>query len=396
MKWGRIAVIGVLVLAAAGGLWWAFAPQPLAVDMVEVARGDLLITVDEEGLAKVRDVYQISAPVGGDLLRIPVKVGDAVAAGAVVATIMPQESALLDPRSRAEAEAAVRAAEDAVLSARSDLTIARSEQDYWQTEVTRKEQLLAKGVATLQAVEQAGLELTRRRSLVANAEAAVEMRQHQLEQAGARLAQSDPAAPAGNARRDVLAPVAGEVLSITNQSGRSVMAGTPLMEIGQPDDLEIVVDLLSADAVRIEEGAPAAISGWGGPQELAARVRRIEPTGFTKVSALGVEEQRVLVHLDLLDPPEKRPRLGHLYRVFVRIEAQRVEDAVLVPTSALFRTDNEWSTFVVANGTARLRQIGIGARNADMAEVVGGIEAGASVVVHPSDQLADGSLVKPR
>lgn len=396
MRWGRIAVTGVLVLAAAGGLWWAFAPQPVAVDMVRVERGDLLITIDEEGLARVRDVYQIFAPVSGELLRIPVKVGDPVEAGAVVATIVPQESGLLDPRSRAEAEAAVRAAEDAVLSAQSDLTIARSEQDYWQTEAERKELLLEKGFTTLQAVQQARLELARRTSLIANAEATLEMRQHQLEQAQARLAQSSPDTPVGDARRDVRAPAAGQVLRIDNESARSLPAGTPLMEIGRPDDLEIVVDLLSADAVRIEVGAPATISGWGGDQELKARISRIEPTGFTKVSALGVEEQRVPVRLDLLDPPENRPRLGHLYRVFVRIEAHRVADAVLVPTSALFRTDNEWSAFVVEEGKGRLRQISIGARNADMAEVLEGVEAGASVIVHPSDQITDGSAVKPR
>jgi len=396
MKWGRIAVAGVVVLAAAGGLWWAFSPQPMAVDMATAERGDLLITIDEEGLARVQDVYEISAPVGGELMRIPVKVGDPVEAGAVVATIMPQESGLLDPRSRAEAEASLRAAEDAVQSAQSDLLIARSEQDYWQTEAERKEQLLEKGFTTLQLVQQARLELARRASLIANAEAALEMRQHQLEAAQARLAQATPGTTGDEARRDVLAPAAGEVLGIVNESGRSIMAGTPLMQIGHPEDLEIVVDLLSADAVRIDAGAPATVSGWGGERDLQARVSRIEPTGFTKVSALGVEEQRVLVHLDLLDPPETRPRLGHLYRVFVRIEAQRVADALLVPTSALFRTDNRWSAFVVEEGKARLRQIDIGARNAEVAEVLEGIAAGAMVIVHPSDQIVEGSLVKPR
>ena len=396
MKWGRFAATGIVVLAAAGGLWWAFSPQPLAVDMVQVQTGDLLITIDEEGLAKVRDVYEITAPISGELLRIPVKVGDPVVAGAVVATILPMESALLDPRSRAEAEAAVRAAEDAVLSAQSDLTMAQSEKGYWQTEVERKERLLEKGITTLQVVEQVRLELLRRNALVTNAEAALEMRQHQLEQAEARLGQSGPATTTGDMRRDVLAPAPGEVLRIDNDSGRSVATGTPLMQIGHPDHLEIVVDLLSADAVRIDVGAPATVSGWGGDRELTAKVSRIEPTGFTKVSALGVEEQRVLVHLDLLDPIENRPRLGHLYRVFVRVEAQRVADAVLVPTSALFRTDNEWSAFVIEGGTARLRPLRIGARNADLAEVLEGVEVGMSVIVHPNDQLVDGTLVKPR
>lgn len=394
MRWGRIAVSAAFVAAIAGGLWWAFSPQPMAVDIAPVARGELRITIDEEGLARVRDVYQVFAPVSGALLRIPVRVGDTVAEGAVVATIVPQESGLLDPRSRAEAEAAVRAAEAGVMSARSELDIALSERDYWRTEAERRERLLERGITTLQAVQQARLELSRRDSLIATAEAALEMRSHQLEQAQARLV--DPVAAANGEAREILAPVAGEVLGIDNESARSVMAGTPLLAIGKADDLEVVVDLLSADAVRIEVGAPAEISGWGGDATLAARVSRIEPTGFTKVSALGVEEQRVLVHLDLLDPPENRQRLGHLYRVFVQIEAQRVADAVLVPTSALFRVDNAWSVFAVEDGAARLRQVGIGARNASMAAVVAGLDAGAAVIVHPSDQIADGSLVRPR
>jgi len=396
MKWGRIAIFGAVALAAAGGLWWAFAPQPIAVDIVPVETGDLLITIDDEGLAKIRDVYEISTPVGGELLRIPVEVGDTVSAGTVVATIVPQQSALLDPRSRAEAEAAVRAGEDAVLSAQSERTIAQSELGYWQTEVTRKERLLEKGIATLQTVQQARLELARRESLIANAQAGLEMRQHQLEQAEARLNEANPEVAGAGVQRDVLAPAAGQVLRIANESGRSLPVGTPLMEIGRSDDLEIVVDVLSSDAVRISVGAPATVGGWGGDQELEARVARIEPTGFTKVSALGVEEQRVVVHLDLLDPPENRPRLGHLYRVFVRIEAQRVASAVLVPTSALFRTDNAWSTFIVEDGKAVLTQVETGARNAEMAEILEGVQSGMSVIVHPNDLLADGSLVRPR
>ena len=221
------------------------------------------------------------------------------------------------------------------------------------------------------------------------------MRLNLLQQAVAGLLKSAPSTTV-DTRRDVLAPAPGEVLRIDNDSGRSVVAGTPLLQIGQPDDLEIVVDLLSADAVRIMVGAPAIVSGWGGEQELKARVARIEPTGFTKVSALGVEEQRVPVHLDLLDPVESRPRLGHLYRVFVRIEAQRVADAVLVPTAALFRTDNEWSAFVVEDGKALLRPVKVGARTSDMAEAVEGVNVGASVIVHPNDQLVDGAPVKPR
>ena len=394
MKWGRTAVAAGFVAALAGGLWWAFSPQPMAVDIALVEAGELRISIDEEGLARVRDVYQVFAPVSGELLRLPVRVGDAVKPGAVVATIVPQESGLLDPRSRAEAEAAARAAEDSVLAAQSELNLATSERAYWQTELARKERLLERGITTLQAVQQARLEVSRRESLIASGQAALEMRTHQLEQAQARLV--DPVAAADGEVREILAPVAGAVLGIDNESARSVVAGAPLLQIGQPDDLEIVVDLLSADAVRIAPGAPATITGWGGPGQLAARVRRIEPTGFTRVSALGVEEQRVPVQLDLLDPPAARPRLGHLYRVFVSIEAQRVELAVLTPPAALCRADNRWSTFGGEAGKAVLRPLAIGARTADLAEVVDGVAAGAHVVVHPSDRLVDGTPVVPR
>lgn len=396
MRWGRVAVIGIAAVAAAAALWWAFQPQPLAVDSAPVVTGNLVVTVDEEGLARIRNVYEISTPVYGELLRLPVEVGDAVEAGETIATILPQESELLDPRSRAEAEAVVRAAEDAVLSGESDLRLAQSELEYWQTEAARKERLLERGIATLQAVQQARLELARRESLSANAEAGLEMRRHQLEQAEARLDVFDPARAADGVRREVLAPADGRVLRIHNESGRNLAAGTPIMEIGQPDDLKIVVDLLSADAIRISVGAPATVSGWGEDRELRAQVSRIEPIGFTKVSALGVEEQRVLVHLDLLDPPEDRARLGHLYRVFVRIESQRVSGATLLPTAALFRAGDAWSVFAVEEGRAQRRTIEIGARTAETVEVVDGIAAGASVIIHPSDLLADGSAVKPR
>jgi HlyD family secretion protein len=396
MKWGRAIVLGIAVAAVAAGLWWAFLPQPIAVDTATVGTGDMVVTVDEVGLARIRDVYEVSAPVAGELLRLPVAVGDTISADAVVATIVPQESALLDLRARAEAEAALRAAGDAVVAAQSDLALAQSERDYWQEELRRKESMEDRGIGTLQAVQQARLELSRREAMITSATALLGMRRHQLQQAEARLNGPALLGAGSGGRRDVLAPAAGQVLQVSNQSGRSVAAGAPIMEIGGPEDLKIVVDLLSTDAVRSDVGPPPTVSGWGGESELKAQVARIEPTGFTKVSALGVEEQRVPVHLDLLDPPEERPRLGHLYRVFVQIEVLRVPSAVLVPTSALFRTGNAWSVFLVEDGRARLQPIRLGARNAQVSEVLEGVQPGVSVILHPSDLLADGSMVESR
>lgn len=395
MKWGRIAVIGVVAVAAVAGIWWAFTPKPLVVETAAVTTGDLVISVDDEGIAKMRNVVEVSMPVGGELLRLPVRVGDKVVAGEVVATIEPMESALLDSVSRAEAEAAVRAAEDAVLAAQSEFDMAKSEQAYWQAEAARKESLLEKGVTTAQALQQVQLELTRRLALVTSSEAALDMRKHQLEQAEARLV-SNGRPEAIPRRRDVKAAMAGEILTIANESGRSLPAGTPLMEIGEPGALEVVVDLLSADAVRIKVGAAASISGWGGAEVLKARVERIEPTGFTKVSALGVEEQRVPVHLELLDPPSSRPGLGHRYRVFAEIEAQHLSGVTLVPAAALFRVDNAWSVFVIDGDKAAQRAVTIGGRTAEWAEVTEGLAAGDTVIVHPNDQIADGTLVQAR
>ncbi|MBK8085303.1 MAG: HlyD family efflux transporter periplasmic adaptor subunit [Devosia sp.] len=263
MTWGRIAIIGIVAVAAVAGLWWAFTPRPLSVETATVGTGDLVITVEDEGLARMRNVARLSMPVGGELLRLPVKVGDQVAAGEVVASILPVESALLDPVSRAEATSAVGAAEEAVLAAQSEYNMAESELAYWRGEAARKESLLEKGVTTAQALQQVQLELTRREALQVSARAALAMRKHQLEQAEARLASNGTKVQLAS-RRDVMAPMAGQVLSIANENGRSLPAGTPLMEIGEPGALEVVVDLLSADAVRIKEGAMAAISGWGG------------------------------------------------------------------------------------------------------------------------------------
>lgn len=398
MGWRRIAMIAAIVLAIGAGFWWSFAPQPAAVDLAAAERGTLIVTIDDEGVVQIRDTYQISMPIGGDVQRIPLHVGDRVEAGMVVASIVPQLSGFLDERSRAEAEAAVRTAEASVMSAQTDVSGAESEFAYWQSEWDRTQRLLDRGLTTLQAAEQTRLQLDRAEVAIESAKTLLELRQRQLEQAEARLIEPDSAERLDR-RFDLEAPASGHVLEVANESARSLPSGAPLLTIGDPNNLEVVVDLLSEDAVRIKAtggGAPAWIDAWGGDTELVAQVRQIEPMGFTKVSALGVEEQRVRVHLDILSDPAEWENLGHLYRVFVRIQAERIDDAVLAPTAALFRDGEDWALYAVVDGTAELRRIEIGARDARFAEVISGIGEGDKVILHPTDTIEDGKLVIDR
>ncbi|HEY8593965.1 MAG TPA: HlyD family efflux transporter periplasmic adaptor subunit [Devosiaceae bacterium] len=395
MKLRNIAAIVVLGAAAAAALWWAFSPRPVAVDLARIARGTLVVTVDEEGVARIRETYVISTPMAGDVQRIPLKVGDRVTRDMVVATVAPARSAFLDERSRAEAEAAVRTAEAAVVSARTDIAGAKAEQSFWQGELNRTEQLLQRGFTTQKLADQVQFELQRRNVNLATAEAMLDLRERELDQARARLLEPD-ALEQRSERFDVRSPASGEVLQVDNEGTRTLAAGVPLMTIGDPSNLEVVVDLLSADAVRVRTGAPASIERWGGDPVLVAQVARIEPIGFTKVSALGVEEQRVRVHLDILSAPQVWKGLGHNYRVFARIEVTKVPDALLVPNAALFRDGNNWAVLVASDGVAHLRDIVLGARDASHAEVTKGLSEGEAVILHPNDQLTEGSLVAER
>jgi len=255
--------------------------------------------------------------------------------------------------------------------------------------------LLERGLATEQADEQAKFQLERREVALSNAEAALELRQRQLDQSKARLVEPN-GSDARSIRYEMHSPVAGQVLEIANESTRSLPAGAHLLTIGDPRNLEVVVDLLSTDVVRIVAGAPATLTGWGKDLELTASVRRIEPIGFTKISALGIEEQRVRVHLDILSEPDLWYSLGHLYRVFVRIQTQKVDDATLIPTAALFREKDEWAAFVEEDGFAKLRTVTLAARDSGFAEVLGGIEVGDKVILHPNDAIVDGGLVIDR
>lgn len=388
------ALVALLALAA---LVYAFLPQPVSVDIAAVSRGPLEVTISGEGKTRVKEVYVVSAPVAGRTLRLQVHAGDSVVAGQTeLAVMQPAEPQFLDLRTRAEAEARVQAAEAAKTLAEARLERARAELEFARADLRRAETLAAKDTISRRELERAQLNVRTRSAEVATETAAVTQAAYELETARAALLQPGEAgAPAGCCVR-VVAPTGGTVLRVLAESEAVVAAGTPLLEIGDPQDLEIVVDLLSTDAVQVRPGATVVIEHWGGPDALHGRVRLVEPFGFTKVSALGIEEQRVNVVIDLVDPPAARRELGHGFRVEVRIVVWEAPDVLQVPVSALFRAGDRWAVFAVAEGRAGLRPVTLGRRNDLTAEVVEGLAAGDGVILHPTDKVADGVRVVGR
>ena len=389
-------IIGGVAVAIIGFLMW---PEAVPVDTATVARTDLAVTVSGEGETRVRDMYMVSAPIMGRVLRIDSHVGDPVIAGeTVVARIEPTDPVFLDSRSRSQAQATVRAAEAAKRLAEAAVTRAQAELEFVRSELDRAETLAARDTISQRALERAQIDARTSHAVLAETQAALRVRAYKLENARAMLIVPSGQGPGGNGECCVLlrAPVSGNVMQILHESEGVVAAGTLLAEIGNPEDLEIVVDLLSQDAVRVREGAPAAIEEWGGEPSLNALVQRVEPFAFTKVSALGIEEQRVNVILELVDPPDMWRALGHGYRVEAQIELWRDVSTLAVPVSALFRTNGEWTVFVIEDDRALRRPVDIGRRNALAAQVLSGLEAGEIVVLHPGDRVRDGVKIVDR
>ncbi|MGI9382530.1 MAG: efflux RND transporter periplasmic adaptor subunit [Methyloligellaceae bacterium] len=386
-------LLAAFVLLAVAGFVYALLPKPVLVDVAEIGRGPLEVTVDEEGETRIREVYVVSAPIGGKVQRSPREVGDVVEKDKTVAAVIrPGDPAFLNVRRRRELQAAVAAAEAAVSFASSKIRQARSELQFAESDLKRARPLAERGTVSQRTLEKAELDVQVRRSALVQANADLELRRRELESARARLIgpeQPGIAESDGDCCVRVRAPVSGRVLKIQRESQQVVQAGEPLLEIGDPHDLEVIVDLLSTDAVKIKTGADARIEAWGGPQDLRARVRRIDPAGFTKVSALGIEEQRVNTILDIVDPPENWVTLGHDFRVFVRITVWRSEKTLRVPLGALFRKGSDWAVFKVEDGRAKVTRVKIGHRNAEMAEVQNGLAAGDLVILHPSDRVSD-------
>lgn len=388
------ALAGILALAAA--LAWAFWPEPVPVDLVTIVRAPMEVTVSAEGVTHIRDIYEVTAPMAGTVSRAPVQVGDAVTAGAtVVASIRPLEPSFLDARARAQAEAAVDEAQASLQLARAKLAQALTDESHADSEYTRAQALADRGTIPLQMLEDADTTRKTARAAVDAAQSAVELQQATLGRMQAQLVGPETAGspPARSCCVDIRAPATGTVLSLANSSARPVQAGESLMTIGSLDDLEVVVDLLSSDAVKVPPDAPAHIERWGGPQPIAGKVRQIEPAAFTKVSALGIEEQRVRLRLDILTPMAQRPGLGDNYRVFARIVIWSGRDVLQVPIGALFHSGDSWSVFQDRNGRAVLTPVQIGHQNDLAAEVVSGLIEGDRVVAFPSARITGGSRI---
>ncbi|HEX9648098.1 MAG TPA: HlyD family efflux transporter periplasmic adaptor subunit [Alphaproteobacteria bacterium] len=393
-------VAAALVVAAA--LAWAFWPEPVPVDLAVAARAPMQVTVDEEGETRVQDIYVVSVPLTGWLRRVQVKAGDAVDGGkTVIATMQETEPSFLDVRSRRQGESRVRAAEAAYALAEAERKRALAELDYARSEWQRAQTLAERGNISTAARDRAELALRSQEAALATAEAAVNVRASEVETARAELI-----APTVGGFGDepegvelgvaVRSPVSGRVLRVIKESAGVVQSGMPLVEVGDPANLEVVVDLLSEDAVKVGAGDPVLIEQWGGQGELAGRVRRVEPYGFTKVSALGIEEQRVNVVIDFTDAREKWQALGHGFRVEVRIVIWQADDVLQVPIGAMFRIGDAWAVFVDTGGRAARRTIEVGHLNDRTAEVLSGLDEGEAVVLHPSDRVAEGARILKR
>lgn len=384
MKLGRRGVVwSGVALAAAMLLVYALRPIPVPVEVAAAGRGPLRVTIDEEGRTRVRDRYVVVAPVAGRVARISLDEGAVVTRGMAVAQL---SAAPLDPRAREEAAARLRGAEDAERAATAGVSQARAALDQAARNRARAESLFAKNLLSVEQREVTALAETTAVRQVEAADFRAQAAAHDVEVARAALT-----AGAGDVVR-LLSPVRGRVLRIPEKSERVVAAGTTLVELGDPSRLEIVVDLLSEDAVKVKPGDRVLIEGWGGDRPLEAHVRMVEPSGFTKVSALGVEEQRVNVVADLDATP---PQLGDGYRVETRV-VQWEGDAVKVPASALYQEGDQWRVFVVENGRARPRVVRIGHRNPDEAEVLDGLGVGERVIRQPTDKISDGARVTAR
>jgi HlyD family secretion protein len=390
------AVLGVLAFVA---FWFAW-PQPIAVDLAMVMKGPMEVTIDDEAKTRVRHVYTVSAPIAGTVLRIspPRHVGDQVTADeTVVAVMQPTIPSFHDARTHDELQAVLAAAEAAVKLAEAELSRIEAALAFSRTELQRALALARTKAIAPKILDKAKFDVETNDAALASAKAQLEVRRNERASVAARLREpSGTAMPSDPACCIQLkAPVTGRVLKIIQESEGVVQAGTPLVEIGDPRDLEIVADLLSTDAVRTKPGASVRIDGWGGPS-IQGRVARVEPAGFLKVSALGIEEQRVRTIIDLVESPEAWSQLGHDYRVIVHVTAWHTDDALIVPVSALFRQADDWAVFAVREGRARVTPVKIGQRNNRMAEVHSGLSVGDRVVIHASDRVKEGTAVMER
>jgi HlyD family secretion protein len=397
MKWVKRGLLGLLALALVGGLVYAFLPRPVAVDLAPVERGPFAVTITEQGRTRVKDRYVLSAPLSGYLERMELEPGAPVEQGQVVARLVSLEAPLLDPRSRAQGQAQVRAARAARQRALAEVAREREALSLARSELRRQRMLAEEGVIPRRTLELTEAEVRTREQALASALAGVRIAEQELEMARAALARmtrgDEAVGGAGLEEDEVLeirAPVAGVVLKVLRESAGAVAGGTPLLEVGDPTRLEVVTDVLTQDAVRIAPGARVRILHWGGGHALEGRVERVEPSAFTKTSALGVEEQRVNVIISLEEPLERRRALGDEFRVETEVTLWEGEDVVTVPESALFRSGEGWAVYLAEEGRVRLQPVEVGERSGLRAQVLEGLEPGQRIITHPGESVREG------
>lgn len=401
MGYARKGGWAAAALGLAAALVWALWPQPTPVDLAPVSRGALQGEIAAQGVTRVRDPFAITAPIMGHVHRSPVAEGDAVLAGqTVVAILSPPDPALMDARSRAQAEAAVAEARAAVDLAETQLRQAGTALGHARQQLDRGEALVARGAMPTRMLEDLQTAHDTARDAEGAARAQLDFARATLARTQAQLlgpaAVHDPAAEPDACCIRLVAPRSGLVLTVADRNARLVQAGSLLLTIGDLEEMEIELDLLSSDAVQVPPGARALIEGWGGAAVLEARLRRVEPAAFTRTSALGIDEQRVRLHFDLLTPPDGRPGLGEGFRVRARVILWQTDSALQVPRAALFRDGAGWAVFVDEASRARLRAVQIGRQSVDSAEVLGGLAEGARVVLYPASNLADGAAIRDR
>lgn len=399
IKLHRLVFWLVAVVLLITGLFYTFREQAVFVDVAYVDVGPLEVSISEEGETRVRDIYELSSPLMGRVLRIEVEAGDDVAAAeSIVAKIEPSDPSFLDLRSEEEARAAVKASEAVLSLAKAQLNEAESEQEFAFSELERAQRLVDRKLVSQRELDQARTNYKTKSAAVKTALASIKARESELAQAKARLVTPIDIQNTNKECKclSIFSPITGKILRVLHESEGVIEPGDVLVEIGDTSDLEIVVDFLSIDAVRIKSGQQVVIEEWGGEYNLNGIVRKVEPFGYTKVSSLGIEEQRVDVIIDLVDTKDQWASLGHGYQVEAKVILWQDQSVLKLPITSLFRENTDWSVFVVEEGRATLKKVQIGKKNAFEAQVLSGVEQGEQVILHPSNQIKNGVLIEER
>jgi HlyD family secretion protein len=392
----KFLLYGLLLAAIGVAFYVSFAPRATLIDSTQVTRGPLQVSIVEEGKTRVVDRYVVSAPIAGYARRLQLKVGDAVQAGQVLLQLDPPAVSALDPRSRADAESRVATAEASLAAALEEVPIARADSRYWETELPRIREGVEAGLIASRELTQAEASQRTAEAKLDAAESKVGIARAELESAktAMRLAAPQSGTRGADSSVAVRAPSAGRILKIINESEGVVSVSQPLVELGNTQGLEVEVEVLSSDAVQIASGMRVLLERWGGDNPLEAIVRHVEPVAFTKISALGVEEQRVLVIVDLTAPREQWQGLGDQYRVEARFIVWEEPSVLQAPSSALFRHEGGWAAFRAQDGVARIQPVEVGKRGGVSVQILSGLSESDVIVNHPGDSIADGGLVE--